>query len=161
MRTSFLPFPASRTSSSRGHHHGLAVVAEFLEQPLLELVGIVDRQRGHHVERATRHVEHHAGDLAELAAERVAALLILVAHGGKILGADGVERGRRDLVERRDRKSCLAVFHRVVHELLILGDQAADTRAAGGKALGDRVDDDDVVTRLSANSPNDWSFFPP
>ena len=112
---------------------------------MLELVGIVDRQRGHHVERATRHVEHHAGDLAELAAERVAALLILVAHGGKILGADGVERGRRDLVERRDRKSCLAVFHRVVHELLILGDQAADTRAAGGKALGDRVDD--VVPR--------------
>ena len=35
----------------------------------------------------------------------------------------------------------------MVHELLILGDQAADTRAAGGKALGDRVDDDDVVTR--------------
>ena len=114
---------------------------------MLELVGIVDRQRRHHIERAARHIEHDAGDLAQLAAERVAALFILLAHGGKILRADGVERGRRDLVERRDRKSCLAVFHRVVHELLILGDQAADTRAAGGKALGDRVDDDDVVTR--------------
>ena len=31
---------------------------------------------------------------------------------------------------------------------LILGDEAADARAAGGKALGNGVDDDDVLRRF-------------
>ena len=35
----------------------------------------------------------------------------------------------------------------MVHQFPVLGDQAADARAAGGKALGYGVDDDDIVCR--------------
>ena len=54
----------------------------------------------------------------------------------------------RDLIERGDGKAGLAVLERVAQQLLILGDEAADARAAGGKALGNGVDDDDVLRRL-------------
>ena len=54
----------------------------------------------------------------------------------------------RDLIERGHGKAGLAVLERVAQQLLILGDEAADARAAGGKALGNGVDDDDVLRRL-------------
>ena len=54
----------------------------------------------------------------------------------------------RDLVERGDGKAGLAVLERVAQQLLILGDEAADARAAGRKALGNGVDDDDVLRRF-------------
>ena len=78
----------------------------------------------------------------------IAAAMIFLAHGGEILRADGVEVRGRDLVERGDGKAGLAVLERVAQQLLILGDEAADARAAGGKALGNGVDDDDVLRRL-------------
>ena len=118
MRTSLSRLAGRRVHRrAGGEHDGLAVVVELLEQPALEGVGIVHRQGGHQVERALRAVENDAGDLAQLAHERVAALLVLVAHGGKILRADGVEVRGRDLVERGHGKAGLAILERVAQQL--------------------------------------------
>ncbi len=52
------------TSEPPSHHHGLAIVAaEFPSSHCWNLFGSSAlRQRGYHVERTTRHREHHAGD---------------------------------------------------------------------------------------------------
>ena len=44
-------------------HDGLPVVLELLQQPGLELVGVIHRQLGHEVESALGALAHHAGDL--------------------------------------------------------------------------------------------------
>ena len=46
-----------------GEHDGLPVVLELLQQPGLELVGVIHRQLGHEVESALGALAHHAGDL--------------------------------------------------------------------------------------------------
>ena len=44
-------------------YDGLPVVLELLQQPGLELVGVIHRQLGHEVESALGALAHHAGDL--------------------------------------------------------------------------------------------------
>ena len=129
----------------RGEHERVAVVVKLLEHEQLELLGIVHGELGHDVERALRLGVDNTGDLLEPFDEGVAAGLILLAHGVKVFGADGVERGGGDLVDRRGAQAALAPLHGIVVEIAVARDHAADARTAGAEALGHGVDDDDVV----------------
>ena len=127
-----------------GEHDGVAVVFKFLQQPQLEFLRVVDRQGGHQVERAARAFADDAGDLVQLAHDRIAAALVLLPDLLEIIRANGIERGGRDLIERGDGQARLTVFEGVGHEVLVAADETADPRAAGGEALGDGVDEDQV-----------------
>ena len=118
-----------------GEHDRLTVIVEFLQQPLLEAVGAVHRERGHQIERALRAFAHNAGNFLESGDDGVAAAAVFLTDGLEVVRADAVKRGGRDLVERGDRKTRLAVFKRLREELFIAADKAADARTAGGKAL--------------------------
>ena len=48
------------------------------------------------------------------------------------------------MVDGRSAQAALAIFHRLIVQRLIARQQAADARAARGKALGHGVDDDDI-----------------
>ena len=112
---------------------------------MLELVSVVHGQGGHDIESALGLGVHHAGDLLQTLHQRVAPSLVLLTHSGEILRAHSVQSGGADLVDGGGAKTALAPFHGVTHKLLVAGDKAADAGAAGGKALGNGVDDDDVV----------------
>ena len=56
-----------------------------------------------------------------------------------------VEGGGGDLVDGGGGQAALAPLHGLAHKLGVVGDDAAHTRAAGGKALGDGVDDHHVL----------------
>ena len=131
--------------SARCEHDGIAVVVELFEQPLLEVVRVVDGQSCHQIERALRAVEHDAGDLAQLCNDSVAAALVLLADSREVGSVNLIQGSRSDLIERSDGKSCLAVLQRMTEQLVVAGQDAADTRAAGGEALGDGVDNNDIV----------------
>ena len=88
------------------------------------------------VECALRLGIYNAGDLPEPIDERVLAGAVFLAHGVKVVGAYGVQRCRRDLVDCRCAQTALAPLHGVVVKLLISRYHAADACAAGGKALG-------------------------
>ena len=129
---------------SGGEHDGVAAIFKLLQQPELEFLRVVDRQRGHQVKRAARALADNAGDLVQLAHDGIPAALVFLPYLLEILRPDGVERRCRDLVERRDRKPRLTVFEGVGHKLPVAADETADARAAGGKALGDGIDEDQV-----------------
>ena len=84
----------------------------------------------------------------QLIDHRIAAALVLLTDGGKVVGADGVQRGSGHLVQRGHGQTALGVLHGLRHQLLVAGDHAADAGAAGGEPLGDGVDDDDVLGRV-------------
>ena len=137
-----------RRGLAGGEHHRVAVVVELLQQPLLEGVGIVHGQGGHDVEGAAGALADHAGDLVELGHHRVAAALILLADGGEVVGTHRIQRGGGHLIQRGHGQTALGVLHGLRHQLFVAGDHAADAGAAGGKPLGHRVDDDDVLRRV-------------
>ena len=80
----------------------------------------------------------------QLAHDGIPAALVFLPHLLEIFRPDGVECRRCDLVERRDRQPRLTVFEGVAHKLPVAADEAADACAAGGKALGDGIDEDQV-----------------
>jgi len=126
-------------------HNGFVVVAELGEQPGLELIGIVNGQLSHHVERTLGFLANYAGDLHQLAVDGVATTLILFANGCKVIAVYGVEGSGGYLVEGGNGQPGLAVLEDVGLEFLVAGDQGTDTGAAGAEALGYGVDDDGVL----------------
>ena len=124
------------------------MVVEVLQQPDLELLRVVHRQGGHGVKRTLRALAHHPGDLLQLAHHRVPAALVLVPDGGEICRSHIVQSGRGHLVDGRHAQTALGVLHGVGHQLLIPGNEAANARAAGGKALGNGVDNNDILRRV-------------
>ena len=100
---------------------------------------------GHVAAMALGTLADHAGNLLELADHRVTAALILLTGGGEILRPHLIQCGGGQLVQRRHRQTALSILHSVGHELPVAGDEAADASAAGGEALGHRVDEDDVL----------------
>lgn len=128
-----------------GEHHCVAIIGELVEQPVLEGVRVVHGQGGHNIEGALRLLADDARYRLQLRHERVAAALILIANLGEIAGADGVECGGGELVDRGGAETALAPFHCLRHKGGVSGYQQAYARPAGGKALGHGVYDDDVV----------------
>jgi len=124
------------------------VIVELLEQPLLEFLRVIDRQSGHQVKCALRAFADDAGDFAQLFDDGVAAAVILLAHGVEVGRLNGIKRGSRDLIERGDGEPALAVFERVAQKFPVVTEQAADARAAGGKALGHGIDENQVFIRF-------------
>ena len=120
------------------------MILKLLQQPELEFLRVVDWQRGHEIKRAARAFADDAGDLVQLAHDGIPAALVFLPHLLEIFRPDGVECRRCDLVERRDRQPRLTVFEGVGHKLPVAADEAADACAAGGKALGDGIDEDQV-----------------
>ena len=51
-------------AAGSGEHDRVTIIVEFLQQPFLERLGVVNGQRSHEVERALRALEYHIGDLA-------------------------------------------------------------------------------------------------
>ena len=132
-----------------GEHDGIAMVVKLLQQPLLELLRVVDREGSHQVERALRAFADDARDLVQFAHDGIAAAMIFLAHGGEILRPDAVERRGGDLVERRDGEPRLTVFQCLRHKLHIPADEAADARAARGEPLRHGVNQDQIFIAIA------------
>ena len=129
-------------------HYRIAVIVEIGEQPLLEGVGIVDGESCHHVECTLGSGSDDAGDLHELCIAGIPAALIFLADCFEILGTDGIERSGCDLIESCNGKPCLAELQKLLLEKLVAGDDGADTRAAGGEALGNGINDDSIFVDI-------------
>ena len=76
----------------RSHHHGLAVVGEFLEEPLGELVAVIHGEAHCCVESAHGGRTEDSGDGSEGLYEVVSSLDVLFLHGLEV-GLGSVEGG--------------------------------------------------------------------
>ncbi len=132
-------------AGGRGKHHGSAVVAEVGEQPLAELVAIVDRQLGHGVERALGHGTETTGDIVDGLDHHITTCHILFGDSVEVLlrGVNG--SFAEDLAETGRTETSLSKTHGNGIDLGIASDEATDTGTASTIALGDGVEQDDML----------------
>ena len=91
---------------------------------------------------------HHAGDLLELFHHSVPAACVLLPDGVEVLRPHVVEGGGGHLIDGGHGQTGLTELERLAHELLVPGEDAPYPGPAGGKALGDSVDDHHVLRRI-------------
>ena len=128
-----------------GQHDGGTVVAEVRQQPLAELVAVVDRQLADGVEGTLGVRAEAAGDLVDALDDDVAAAHILLHDVVKVL-LRRVNGGlSEDLAERRWRQTGLGQTHHGAEELAVARDDASHTGTAGAVALRHRVEQHDIV----------------
>ena len=131
----------------RSHHKGLVVVVEVGEEPLAELVAIIDRQFHNGVESTLGIGAEASGNLVDALDNDVAASNILFAHGIEIV-LRGIDSGlAENLTKRGRRKTGLCQTHGDAVNLFVLGDHATDTGTAGAVALGHGVEQHNVLLK--------------
>ena len=124
---------------SGSQHHRGTVVAEIGEQPLAELVAIVDGQVNDGVERALRHRAEAARNLVDTLDDDITAGHILALHGIKIL-LRRVDGGLgENLTKRRRRQPSLSQTHGNGVDLAVAGNHAAHAGTASAITLRNGV----------------------
>ena len=109
------------------------------QKPGLELIRVIHRQLGHHVECALGLLAHHAGYLHQLFVNGITAALVFLTHGGKVIRIHGIQGSGGYLIQSSHRKAGLTALEHLLLQLLVLGDEYAYAGAAGAESLGYRV----------------------
>ena len=132
---------------SRGgsHHHRATLVAEFLETPATEPLGIVDWQLGHGVESTHGNGGINAGYAVQSVDEAFAALHIFVVHLTVVFFGSVQRRLGHYLADEGWRQTGLAEFHHRGAHGSILRDECADADATFAVTLRHGVDENDVL----------------
>lgn len=127
------------------HHYGFAIVGEIGEEPLAELVAIVNGKFDHGVESTFRSGAEATGDLVEAFNESVAASYILCANSVEVL-LGGVDSSlAEDLTEAGRRQTGHSHTHSCADDILVVGDEGSDTGAASAVTLGNGVEENYVL----------------
>ena len=132
-------------AGGRSQHDGLAIDAEVFEQPLAELVGVVDRQAGHSVERALGIGAEAAFHLVNRFHHDIAALGVFGQNGIEVFGRSVDSGFAENLPVGGRAQTGLGGFHRSGVHFLVLGHEHPDTATASGVTLGDGIQQDHVV----------------
>lgn len=141
----------------RCQHDGGAIVAEVGEEPFAEFVAVVNGQIYNGVESALGFGAEASGDGVDAFDDDVAAFEVFGTYGVEIV-LRGIDGGfAEDLAEGGRRETCLSEAHGDGIDLGVAGDEAAHAGAAGAVALGDGVEEDDVV--LQAFELHDAEVF--
>lgn len=132
-------------SCSRSQHYRGIVIVEVGEQPLTELVAVVDRKIDNGVECAFGHGAEATGNLVDAFDNDITTGNILVVDSIEILlwGIDGCFA--EELTERRGRQASLGQSHSYGIDLTVAGYHATHACTACTIAFRDGIEKDDVA----------------
>ena len=132
--------------TARGRQHdSLALVLEIGQQPRAELVGIVNGQTRHGVERTHWYGRINARDTVQAVNQELAPLHVLVVHFEHVLLRRVHAGFRHNLPEQRRAQARLAELHDALAHFLVLGHQRADTDAALAVTFRHGIDQNDIL----------------
>jgi hypothetical protein len=117
----------------------------MFETPGAETVGIVDRERGDGVKSTHGEGGETAGDAVDGVDEEVTAAEVIEIDGLHVLRRRFEGGVSDDLSDERRREASLTPFEEALAEVGVAGDESADADAAERIALGEGVDEDDIV----------------
>ena len=127
------------------HHDGFSLIVKLVQTPGAEFLRIVNGQFCHGVECAHGNRGIDAGDAVQSVDETLASFDIFVIDLPSILFSF-IERSLcHELSQEWGTEARLTEFHDRFANFRILGDERTDANAAFTVALGDRVNQDDVL----------------